>query len=99
MLTKKYGQTNALMAIIVMTKTMLDMWLWDPFHNRSGVIVSWEIVWANSYVLSCNKTTYIVSKRNSIEKETFEIIYCTRWFFYKVWITQYGLSKFVLADN
>ena len=32
--------TNALMAIIVMTKTMLDMSMWDPFHNRSGVIVS-----------------------------------------------------------
>ena len=27
---------------------------------------------------SCNKTTYLVSKRNSVEKETSEIFDCTR---------------------
>ena len=24
--------------------------MWGSFHNRSGVIVSWENVWTNNYV-------------------------------------------------
>ena len=66
-----------------MTKIM-DMWMCGPFHNRSGVTVSWENVWTNSAMCkctkSCNKTTYFVSKRNSIEKETSGIFDCARWF-------------------
>ena len=40
MLTKEYEQTNAFMSIMLMTKITLDMWMWGPFHSRSGVIVS-----------------------------------------------------------
>ena len=38
MLTKEYGQTNAFMSIMLMTKVTLDMWMWGRFHNRSSVI-------------------------------------------------------------
>ena len=57
--------------------------MWGPFHNRSGVIVSWENVWTNSYVQIhslVTKQPIFVTKRNSIEKETSEIFDCTRWF-------------------
>ena len=40
MLTKEYGQTNALMSIMLTTKITLDMRMWGPFHNRSYIIVS-----------------------------------------------------------
>ena len=40
MVAKEYGQTNTFMSMIVMTKITLDMWMWGPFHNRSGIIVS-----------------------------------------------------------
>ena len=50
MLRKEYGQTNTFISIMLMAKTILDMWMWGPFHNKSGVIVNWENVWTNSYV-------------------------------------------------
>ena len=40
------------------------VWMWGPFHNRSGVIVSWENVWVNSYMQmykSLKKQPIIVS--------------------------------------
>ena len=83
MLSKEYGQTNTFMSIIRMTKVTLDMWMWGPFHNRSGVIASWGNVRTNRYVKctkSCEKQPIFVSKGNSIEKETSEIFDCTRWF-------------------
>ena len=39
-MTKEYGQTNTFMNIMLMTKIMLDMCMWGPFHNRYGVMVS-----------------------------------------------------------
>ena len=48
---------------------------------------------------SCNKTTYFVTKRNSIEKETSEFFIALGDFLYKVWIVQHGFSKFVFGDN
>ena len=31
-------------------KIKLNMWMWEPFHNKSGVIVSSENVWTNNNV-------------------------------------------------
>ena len=42
-LTKKYGELNIFMRIMLMTKISLDMWIWWPFHNKSGVIVRWKM--------------------------------------------------------
>ena len=55
--------------------------MWGTFHNRYDVIVNWENLWTNSDVKCtkpCKKQPIFVSKRNSIEKETSEIFYCTR---------------------
>ena len=43
--------------------------MWVPFHNISGVIVSWENVWANAYVqmykvLQQNKLFCLKTKLN-----------------------------------
>ena len=46
---KKYGELNTFMHIVFMTKETLDMWTWEFFQNKYGVIVSWEKVW-NNYV-------------------------------------------------
>ena len=84
MLTKKNGQTKTFMSIMLMTKLTLNMWMWSPFYNRSGVIVSCENMWTNSsvqmYSLVTTKQPIFVSKWNSVEKETSEIFDCTRWF-------------------
>ena len=40
---------NTFMHIVFMTKEILDMWTWEFFQNKYGVIVSWEKVW-NNYV-------------------------------------------------
>ena len=50
MFRKGYGQTNTFMSIMLMTKITLDMWMRGAFHNRSGVNVSSENLWTNSYV-------------------------------------------------
>ena len=34
----------------IMTKITLNMWIWEPFHNKSGVIVSSENVWTSNNV-------------------------------------------------
>ena len=39
-MTKKYGELNTFMSIMLMAKIMLDMGMWGTFHNKSGVIVS-----------------------------------------------------------
>ena len=51
--------------------------MWGTFHNKSGVIVSWENVWMNVQSL-VTKRPILVSKRNSIEKETSEIFDCNQ---------------------
>ena len=38
MFTKVYEELNTFMSIMLMTKLTADMWMWDPFHNISGVI-------------------------------------------------------------
>ena len=44
----------------------LDMWMWGLFHNKSGVIASWEKVWTNNCVQMnkalYNKATYLFSQ-------------------------------------
>ena len=38
--------------------------MWGPFHNKSGVIVNSENVWANDYVQNCvTKKPIFVSER------------------------------------
>ena len=49
MLTKEYEQTNTFMRIMLMTNITQDILIRDSFHNRSGVLVRWKNVWANSY--------------------------------------------------
>ena len=34
----------------IMTKIALNMWIWEPFHNKSGAIVSSENVWTSNNV-------------------------------------------------
>ena len=46
---KRIWTDKYVMSVMLMTKIALDMWMWGLFHNRSGVIVSWENVWTNSY--------------------------------------------------
>ena len=45
-----YGELNTFMRIMFMKTISLDMWMFGPFHNKSGLIVSWENVWRNNYV-------------------------------------------------
>ena len=40
MLTKKYGELNTLMSIMLMTKITLRMRMWRPSYNKSGFIAS-----------------------------------------------------------
>ena len=47
---KKWSIMPTFMSIMHMTKVTLDMWMWGPFYNKSGVTVSWESVRANNYV-------------------------------------------------
>ena len=42
------------MSIMLMTKVTLDMWIWEQFHNKSGVIVSSENMWTSSNVQMYN---------------------------------------------
>ena len=97
MLSKEYGQTNTFMSIMLMAKITLDMWMWGPFHNTSGIVVNWENVWTNTYVKctkSCKKKQPIFAyKRNSIEKETSNIFDCTRWSFLQSLISTILCSK------
>ena len=44
-----------------MTKITLNMWMWEPFHDKSGVIISWENVCKNNYV-----QMYKVLKQNNL---------------------------------
>ena len=55
---QKNGEWNAFMSIMFMTKIMLHMWMWGPFHNKSGVNVSWENVLTNKCIKSCDKANY-----------------------------------------
>ena len=38
------------MSFMLMPNITLDIWILGPFHNKSGVIASWENVWTNNYV-------------------------------------------------
>ena len=49
MLTKKYGQLNTLMSIMLMTKITLHMRMWGPSYNKSGFIASLEKACMNNY--------------------------------------------------
>ena len=40
MLTKKYGELNRLMSIMLMTKITLHMRMWGRSYNKSGFIAS-----------------------------------------------------------
>ena len=50
MLTKEYRQTNTFIRIMLKTKITQDMLMLGLFHDRSGVLVRRENVWANSYM-------------------------------------------------
>ena len=96
MLRKEYGQTNKFMSIMLMTKITLDLWMWGPFHNISGAIVNWENVLSNSYMKCTNscKKQPILNKTQSKRKRP-EFLIALGDFLYKVWIVQYGFSKFL----
>ena len=49
MLTKKYGELNTLMSIMLMTKITLHMRMWGPSYNKSGFIASLEKAYTNNY--------------------------------------------------
>ena len=97
MLSKEYGQTNTFMSIMLMAKITLDMWMWGPFHNTSGVVVNWENVWTNSYAKctkSCKKNNLFlpINKTQSKRKRPTFLI-ALGDLFYKVWIVQYYVQK------
>ena len=69
---------STIMSIKLMAIITLGMWMLEPFHNKSGVIVSRENAWTNNYGKSLlTKQPILVSKRNSIEMEIPEIFDCT----------------------
>ena len=73
--------------------------MWVPFHNRYGVICKLRKYEDEQLYVNVTKQPIFVSKRNSIEKETYEIFDCLGGFLYKVSIVKYGFSKSVFRDN
>ena len=76
--------------------------MWGHFHNRSGVIVSWENVWTNS----CGSVQSLLTKQPILSQNETQskrkrpkFLIALGDFLYKVWIVQYGFSKFVFGDN
>ena len=45
---------STLISIMLMTKIPRNMGMWQPFHNKSDVIVSSENMWTNSNVQMYN---------------------------------------------
>ena len=45
---------STLMSILLMTKITQNMEMWQPFHNKSDVIVTSENIWTNSNVQMYN---------------------------------------------
>ena len=87
MFTKEYGQTNTFMSIILSTKITLDMWMGGPFHNRSGVIISWENVWTNSYVQSLvTKQSFLSENKTQSKRKGPKFLIALGDFLYKVWM-------------
>ena len=43
------------------------MWMWGPFHNRSGVTVSWEHLGTNSYVQMYKVTKQPILSQNETQ--------------------------------
>ena len=68
--------------IMLMTKIMLDTWMWGLFQNKYGAIVNWENVRTNmcQCTKSCRKTANFSLKTKLYWKETPEIFDSTRWF-------------------
>ena len=66
---------STLMSILLMTKIPRNTGMWQPFHNKSDVIVTSEKQCANVQYL-VTKQHNLVSKQNSIEN----IFDCTQWF-------------------
>ena len=86
-------------SIILTIKITLDMWMWEPFHNKFGAIVSWENVWTNicQCTKSCKKRTcFSQKKRNCIEKDcivsTSRMINLLKICFHSTW-NNWTLSK------
>ena len=69
-------------SIMLMTKITLNMWIWEPFHNKSILIVSSGNVWTQTvqmqiYLLT--KQPNLVSKQNYFEKARSNTLDYTRW--------------------
>ena len=56
-----------------MTKITLDLWRWGPFHNKSGVIVSWENVRTNKdvqmYKILQQKNLFLCQKKTPSKRK------------------------------
>ena len=85
------------MSIMLMTKITLNMWIWEPFQNKSNVIVSSGNVWTNDNVqiqiYLVTKQPNLVSERNSIEKARSNTFGYTRWLSWQSLICTIRLSK------
>ena len=84
------------MSIILMTKITLNMWIWEPFHNKSILIVSSGNVWTQTVQMQIylvTKQPNLVSKQNYFEKARSNTFAYTRWLSLQRLICKIRLSK------
>ena len=101
MLSKEYGQTNTFMSIMLMTQITLDMWMWGPFHTKSGVNVCWENGWTNvqMYIILQQNNLFLSQNKTQSKRKRPKVLIALGGFVYKVWIiVHYGSQNF-FGDN
>ena len=84
------------MSIMLMTKITLNMWIWEPFHNKSILIVSSGNVWTQTVQMQIylvTKQPNLVSKQNYFEKARSNTFAYTRWLSLQSLICKIRLSK------
>ena len=84
------------MSIMLMTKITLNMWIWEPFHNKSILIVSSGNVWTQTVQMQIylvTKQPNLVSKQNYFEKARSNTFAYTRWLSLQRLICKIRLSK------
>ena len=95
--SKSVSALSRFMSIMLMTKITLNIWIWEPFHNKSSVIVSSGNVWTNDNVQMqiylVTKQPNLVSERSSIEKARSNTFDYTRWLSWQSLICTMRLSK------
>ena len=77
------------------------MWMWGPFYSRSSVIVSWENVrtkCANVQSL-VTKQPFLSQNETQSKRKRPKFLIALVDFLYRIWMVQYGFSKFVFGDN